>query len=160
MPVDLTVIGVGNLLMGDDGVAPRIIERLSREPAAAAGGGIEYLDGGVGGLRLINWIEQASRLLLVDAADFGGRCGQLRLVPPDRVCQSARAERFSLHETGLAQVLDLAGRFFRRPPTWLLGIQVVRVAPSDALSVDLEDAMDRLVEAVRRLALRLRRVVV
>ncbi|MCG3179484.1 MAG: hypothetical protein BIFFINMI_01819 [Phycisphaerae bacterium] len=151
----LSVIGVGNLYMADDSVGVRIVQRLAEDCDASAGGRIEYLDGGTGGLRLINWIEQARRLLFVDAADFGGRPGDTRLIPPERVMASARAERFSLHETGVANVLKLTAEHFRAPPTWILGVQVQTVEQSDRLSRPLADRLDALTEEVKHLARRL-----
>jgi len=172
--IALTVIGVGNLLMGDDGVASRLVALLAADPAALSGGRIEYLDGGVGGLRLINWIEQARRLLLVDAARFGGRPGDGRLLrlnparakpgtvgsgtwatPGPAGLPPAASAPFSLHQTDLAGLLQLAGQFFRRPPTWLLAVQVGRVDRADRLSPALDGAMPKLAETVKRLALRL-----
>lgn len=164
MPVELTVVAVGGLLMGDDGVAVRVIQQLARRaPARPTEGTIEYLDGSVGGLRLLNWIEQARRLLFVDAADFGGRPAQCRLLTLEQLLQPPAETRgqiatrhdFSLHQTDLAGVLRLASRFYRVPPTWLLAIQVQSVQPRDTLSEPLAAALPRLVEVVRRLSGRL-----
>lgn len=166
VPVELTVVAVGGLLMGDDGVAVRVIQQLARRaPARPAEETIEYLDGSVGGLRLLNWIEQARRLLFVDAADFGGRPAQCRLLtleqllqpPAETRGQAATRHDFSLHQTDLAGVLRLASRFYRVPPTWLLAIQVQSVQPRDTLSEPLAAALPRLVEVVRRLSGRLAR---
>lgn len=154
MAIELTVIGVGNILMADDGVGPRVIERLIVRPDAAADGRIEYLDGGTGGLRLINWIEQARRLLFVDGADFGGEPGQSLLVTPDQLRGREQAA-WSLHETDLAAVLKLTEEYFRCPPTWLLAVQVATVGQSDRLSDTLESRLDALADEVAATARRL-----
>lgn len=154
MAIELTVIGVGNILMADDGVGPRVIERLIARPDASADGRIEYLDGGTGGLRLINWIEQARRLLFVDGADFGGRPGQALLVTPDQLRGREQAA-WSLHETDLAAVLKLTEEYFRCPPTWLLAVQVATVGQSDRLSDTLESRLDALADEVTATARRL-----
>lgn len=157
MSVELTVIGTGSLLMGDDGVGVRIIQALA--PREQTGGGaIEYLDGSVGGLRLLNWIEQARRLLFVDAARFGSpaRAGRHRLYRLDELLAGAsgggEAPAFSLHQTDLLSVLKLARQFYRVPPTWLLAIEVERVGPTDQLSEPLTEALPGLVEMTRQLA--------
>jgi hydrogenase maturation protease len=155
MQTDLTVIGVGNLYMGDDGVGVRIVQQLLDDPDANADGRIEFIDGGVGGLRMINWIEQADRLLFIDAANFGGAPGETKLLGPEQVMGSARGERFSLHETGIANVLKLTADHFRAAPSWVLAIQVQAVEQSDKLSEPLADRLDALTDEVKQLALRL-----
>ena len=162
--VGLSVIGVGNPLMGDDGVGVRVIERLQADPAASADGRIEYLDGGVGGLRLLNWIEQANRLLFVDAACLVTTAGRCRLISLEQLLRHAESiedpkskirNSLSLHQTDLVSVLRLASQFSRCPPTWLLAIRVESVERRDRLSPALEQALDRLAEIARRLARRL-----
>ncbi|MDD4891736.1 MAG: hydrogenase maturation protease [Phycisphaerae bacterium] len=173
--IALTVVGVGNLLMSDDGVGVRIIEQLGGEsrpsprpsPQGEGEHRIEYLDGSVGGLRLLNWIEQANRLLFVDAARFGGEPGECRLfalnellhpepaVPGLAKPGTVGSGSFSLHQTDLLSVLRLARQFYRVPPTWLLAIGAESVQPGDHLSPPLERALPRLVETARRLARRL-----
>ena len=181
MHSDLTVIGTGSLLMGDDGIGVRIVEQLaggcgtaalgcdaetpSPLPSPGGGGcGIEYLDGSVGGLRLLNWIEQANRLLFVDGARFGDPAapaapGQCRLLTLEEVLGHATGQdaQFSLHQTDLVSVLRLARQFYRVPPAWLLAIQVESVQMAKGLSPTLSAALPRLADTVRRLALRLAR---
>jgi hydrogenase maturation protease len=75
------MIGVGNVLLGDDGVGVRVVEAL--EAAARADPGLlprdtRLVDGGTLGLDLLGTVRDARGLVLVDAVRLGGRAGDVR----------------------------------------------------------------------------------
>jgi hydrogenase maturation protease len=77
----LVVIGVGNVLLGDDAAGVRTIEAL--EAAAQADPGIlppdaQLVDGGTLGLDLLGAVRGSRGLVLVDAVRLGGRIGEVR----------------------------------------------------------------------------------
>ena len=67
-PAEVLILGVGNLLVGDEGVGVRLMEAV--RDARPWPGEVEFIDGGVGGLNLLNIIEEAARLIVFDAADI------------------------------------------------------------------------------------------
>ena len=78
----LTVLGIGNILMRDEGVGVRLMEAV--RDARPWPGEVEFIDGGVGGLNLLNIIEEAARLVVFDAADMGLPPGQAWVIAPSR----------------------------------------------------------------------------
>lgn len=75
MPRPTIVLGLGNPLMGDDGVGLAALEELRERHAF--GDGVRLEDGGVLGLSLLPVVEEATALRVLDAVRFGG--------PPGRV---------------------------------------------------------------------------
>ena len=72
----LRVLGVGNLLQGDDGVGVRLAQELARRNWPA---GVEILEvGAAGGPHLVGLWEEAEAALIIDAARFGGAPGEVR----------------------------------------------------------------------------------
>jgi hydrogenase maturation protease len=72
------VIGVGNVLLGDDGAGPRVIEALRDRAALDPGtlpAGTRLVDGGTLGLDLARFVDPAAALVVVDAADRGAAPG-------------------------------------------------------------------------------------
>jgi hydrogenase maturation protease len=65
------ILGVGNLLMKDDGVGVHAIRALERDPPP----GVELADGGTAILHSIEWIDGTERLLVIDAVRAGGEPG-------------------------------------------------------------------------------------
>ena len=70
------VIGIGNPLRGDDGIGPAVAEMLKHERLPNT---VEVIDGGEAGLGLVGLMEDAARVVLVDAAKMGIEPGALRL---------------------------------------------------------------------------------
>jgi hydrogenase maturation protease len=151
-PVGWTlVLGVGNPLMGDDGVGIAALECLRdgwRLPAD-----VELVDGGTWGLALLPAIEAANRLLLIDAIDVGESPGTLHVLERDEIPRHL-ATKLSPHEVDLREVLALAELRGNLPiETVVIGLQPATVELSTELSEACRDRLGALVVAVtQRLA--------
>lgn len=109
------VLGIGNLLWGDEAFGVRALEAFHR--AYVTPPEIELLDGGTQGLYLVQYVTAAEQLLLFDAIDYGLPPGTLRVIEDDEVPKFTGAKKMSLHQTGFQEVLsaaDLLGRYPRR----------------------------------------------
>jgi hydrogenase maturation protease len=117
---------------------------------------VEFIDGGVGGLNLLNIIEEAQRLIVFDAAEMGLPPGQARVIDPDQVVDDSEG-RLSMHQVPFIQTLRLCEQFSRRPPTTILAIQPALVERGREMSEtilaaieDLKRQAAELVEAALR----------
>jgi len=139
-------LGLGNPLRGDDGVGPRLVEELTRRRLPE---GVMALDGGTGGLDLLQVLEGWQRVVVVDAADVGREPGQFVRFTPDQARLAQAAERFSLHHAGLGEVLALANALGRALPHMVIfGVQPAEVGWREGLSPAVETALSALVDAV------------
>lgn len=111
------VLGIGNLLWADEGFGVRCVEALAAGWRFAPG--VQLVDGGTQGLYLLQHVQAARRLLILDAIDYGLPPGTLKLVEGDEVPQFLGAKKMSLHQTGFQEVLALA-RFTGHWPQELL----------------------------------------
>ncbi len=150
----ITVLGIGNLLWADEGFGVRCIEALQQRYQFAPH--VQLIDGGTQGLYLIQHVQQAGKLLIFDAIDYGLAPGTLKLVENDEVPRFMGAKKMSLHQTGFQEVLMLALLTEQYPREVLLvGCQpeeledyggslrpVVRAAMEDALALGI-DALRR-----------------
>jgi hydrogenase maturation protease len=103
--VPLLVLGLGNVLCGDDGlgaVAVHLLERRYRAPQ-----GVLVLDGGTLGLSLLPNLEQAREAILVDAIRADGPPGAFVRLEGDDV-SPAVAARLSVHQVGVLDLLEAA----------------------------------------------------
>ena len=95
------VLGVGNILLSDEGFGVRVAEALSqrfRFPDA-----VEVLDGGTLGIELMRFLDGAERLILIDAI-HGSEPGSFRIIQGADV-RLYFQEKVSLHEMGIQEVL-------------------------------------------------------
>lgn len=137
------VLGLGNMLMADDGVGLAALARLEDEWFAPRG--VALVDGGTWGMNLLHIVEGADQLLILDAIDTGGVPGSIvRLEGTD--IPRFLAQKVSPHQIDLREVLALADLRGMLPERILaLGIQPQRIEMSTALSPVVEANIDALV---------------
>ena len=116
------VLGIGNLLWADEGFGVRCVERLLERfdmpPSVLA------MDGGTQGLYLLPYVQQARRLIVFDAIDYGLAPGTLCEVRDDQVPRFMGAKKMSLHQTGFQEVIAAAELTGRCPAQmFLVGVQ-------------------------------------
>ena len=97
MNKDILVLGVGNLLLKDEGVGIHVIQALEKEGLPP---NVSLMDGGTGGLHLIGWIQDYNRIIMVDATLDHNPPGTIRLIRPHYATDfpplmSARKRRWS-----------------------------------------------------------------
>ena len=150
-PDRLLVLGLGNVLLSDDGLGIAAVSLLERHYQAPDG--VSVLDGGTLGLALLPLLEEADDAILVDAVRADAPPGSLVRLDGDAVPPAVR-ERLSPHQIGVADLLDgvrLRGRSPRRiallglvPETLELG-----VARSAAVEAGIPDLVERIVTEAR-----------
>ena len=104
--MSVLVLGIGNVLWGDEGFGVRCAEAFHArfEPHAA----VTVLDGGTQGLYLLPFVQSVDRLLVFDAIDFGLAPATLKVLEGDEVPRFMGAKKMSLHQTGFQEVLACA----------------------------------------------------
>lgn len=145
-PVRTLVLGLGNPLMGDDGLGVVALEHLAARWAMPPE--VQLLDGGTGGLQLLPPIEDADRLILLDAIEAGAGPGRVVVLERDQLPRYF-AHKLSPHEIALRDVLTLAELRGRLPAELVaIGLQPGAVALTPGLSPAVEAGVPAMVEAV------------
>lgn len=144
------VVGLGNPLMTDDGIGLAALERLRERWAPPAD--VEFLDGGTWGLFLLPRIEDAERLVLLDAIDIGAEPGTVVELDGAAIPR-AWSGGLSPHQIGVRDLVALATLRGTLPPEMVaLGIQPEWVRMGTELTAVAAGAMDALVDrAIARL---------
>jgi hydrogenase maturation protease len=131
-----TVLAVGNTIMGDDGVGLALLEALQ---AARPDPRVDYVDGWTGGLELVPVVEDAARLLVLDAV-AGPVPGAVVRLSGDQMPRLLSARKLSPHQVGLLDVFAAARLLGREPGV----VEVVGVVPE---SVELRVGLSAVVAA-------------
>jgi hydrogenase maturation protease len=133
----IVVLGIGNALMGDDGVGVRVVAEL--EAARAAGRldlptDVELVDAGSAGLALLPWLAAARAAVIVDAATGGSEPGTVAVWRDAEVAERPAGDH-GRRVTPLGELLAIA-RLTRALPAVvsLVGIEPHSVAPGELLS--------------------------
>ena len=131
----LLIIGVGNVLMGDDGVGPRLAAALQRD-ASLLPVGTRVIDGGTLGLSLLPALDGAGTVLVLDALDTGSPPGTVTLLRGP-ACEGALGQPLSAHQLAVADLLAAA-----RLTGYAGGVAVLGIQPGDVTAgVELSPAV-------------------
>jgi len=125
----MRVIGVGNILLCDEGIGVHVVRELHRRGVPP---GVEYVDGGVAGATLLNLIEGEDRVVIVDAVDAPFPPGTVVRLSPDEIAGST-GPSWSLHDVNLAATLGMMRLRETLPEMLVLGI-----VPADIESYSLD----------------------
>jgi hydrogenase maturation protease len=140
------VVGVGNLLRGDDGIGVRVVRALAEEPLPE---GVEVLDAGTSGLDLLFALEGVDAALLVDAAEMRQTPGEARVFDATRLEGNTEVRFSSLHGFGIAEVVALSRALGVEPRLTIVGIQPADVRPREGLSETLAARLPEYVALAR-----------
>ncbi len=99
----LLILGLGNVLCGDDGLGVVAVERLRRTYELPSS--VRLLDGGTLGLGLLGVFEDTDSVILIDAVNTGAPPGTFVRLQDEAVAPAVR-ERLSVHQIGVADLLD------------------------------------------------------
>jgi hydrogenase maturation protease len=149
----VVIVGVGNLLGGDDGVGVRAVQALLEGDALPPG--IRAIDAGALGLDILNLIEPDECVVVLDAVRLGRAPGTIHRVSLAEIAASPVPE-ISTHELGLGHVLFVARTLGRPLEGTLVGVEPERIGSFlNELSPGVEAALPALAQAAVREARRL-----
>ncbi len=147
MSARLLVLGIGNLLMGDEGVGVHAVRALQSLAWPEA---VDLLDGGTGGLHLLSALAEHPLVVLVDATMDGRPPGSVRVIEPRYLSEFPRS--LTAHDIGLRDLVEAAALTGGLPRVLLVTVSVAELQPMQVgLSEAVAAALPGVVGRVRSL---------
>jgi hydrogenase maturation protease len=141
----ILVLGLGNILLQDEGLGVRVAERLAARYRLPPD--VQVMDGGVMGLDLLPHLEGVSHLLITDAVQGGQPPGSLVRLEGEAI-PAALSLKMSMHQVGLQELLALAGFQGTLPERVVLwGLEPASLEWGLELSAPIAAQIDALVDA-------------
>ncbi len=141
------VLGLGNPLMGDEGIGVYLIERLA--DSAVDYPSVDFLDAGTGGLSVLHYIEGRRKAIIIDCAFMDEKPGTIRRFTPEEVRSRKVLAHQSLHEADLMRIIEIARQLDQAPEEIVIfGIQPQRVELVQGLSTTLMERTDEYISRV------------
>ncbi len=138
--MDILVLGIGNVLLTDEGIGVRALNELERRYTFPEN--VELLDGGTAGIELLRHIRNRDYLIIIDAMKFNQEPGTVTRVEGLDVPAAFRT-RISPHQLGLSDLLAAAMLTDELPPNLVL----FGVEPENLdIGLDLTDTVEASVE--------------
>lgn len=115
----ILILGIGNILMGDEGIGVHVINSLEK---AALPADVECLDGGVGSFLLLEPMQSADKVILIDATIDGQKPGSVRRLQPK--FSTDYPITLTAHDIGLKDLLDAFYLMGKVPDVTLFAISI------------------------------------
>ena len=145
----VVVLGLGNPLMGDEGIGVHLIERL-----AASGEqypSVDFIDAGTGGLSVLHLLDGRHRAIIIDCAFMDEPPGAIRRFTPEDVRSRKVLAHQSLHEADLIRIIEMARQLGQAPEQIVIfGIQPEQVRAGGELSRTLVEKADEYISLILR----------
>jgi hydrogenase maturation protease len=138
------IIGVGNPLRRDDGIGIVLLEKLI-EKKSDLPEGIEYIDGGTGGMNLLHILALFDVALIIDAVNLNGCPGESKLFKSEEVCSKKSSINISTHESDTLKIINLSKELGEIPDQlFIFGVQPKDISQGDNLSPELQKTVAAL----------------
>lgn len=142
----IAVLGIGNLIMQDEGVGIHVIRRLEKDFTFDPE--IELIDGGTSGSELYGFFENNDKMIIVDAVNFDEKPGFIGSIEKDDILKRLNT-KMSMHNLGLTDVLSHVKLLDIEPSEiFLVGVQPEIIELHDELSDTILEKMDRILEVI------------
>jgi hydrogenase maturation protease len=142
----ITIMGLGNLLLTDEGFGIHVIKLLEKRYEFSSN--VTLIDGGVLGLNLLGIIAEADFLVAIDAVKNGETPGSLYRIEGQAIPERVRAKN-SLHQVDFLETLTLCQAIGKTPETVILGIEPEDI---ETLGIDLTQTtmtkVDQMIDMV------------
>jgi hydrogenase maturation protease len=144
----ITIFGIGNILLSDDGVGVHALNRLRDEYEFPKS--VTLIDGGTKGLDLLPFLEETDRVMFLDAANFKKKPGTIGTIDGDNI-PAFLSSKLSVHQIGLPDMLFAAKFMEITPPEMcLVGIQPKSLETGTELSDEIGARLDDLLDTIVR----------
>lgn len=145
------ILGLGNILNHDEGAGVYALKELGKMLPQESINKIELVDGGVRGMDLLPYVEEASHLLILDAVDGGVEPGKVMEYRKDEI-ELFYNGRISWHQLGFQEMLAVAKVRGKYPENvHLIGVQPVDISVGVGLSPGLKNSVKEMASRALRI---------
>ena len=143
---NILVLGIGNYLMGDEGIGVHVANRLEKEMIP----GIDVVDGGTGGFHLLGFFENYEHVILIDATLDKNPIGTIRLIKPRFANDFPPA--MSTHDIGLKDMVSALQLLDKMPNIHLFVVSIESLQQQGIeLTAEIENVVPTVLNDVKKL---------
>jgi hydrogenase maturation protease len=136
------VLGIGNVLLKDEGVGCHVVHALEEIPLPD----VKIIDGGTCP-DVLQFLEDADKLVIVDAVKGGGVPGQIYRFHLEDINLEQKSF-LSLHDLGLVDNLMLMQLWYKTGEAVIIGVEPREINWGLELSPELQEKMPQIIDAI------------
>lgn len=138
------ILGCGNLLLKDEGIGVHLVEALKQKDLPE---NVTIIDGGTAGFDLISFIQQAEKVVIVDAVKAGGEPGDIYCFGPEDF-ETENSLKTSLHDINLKGIFRIIRKIGSLPNIKIIGVEPQEIAYGTELSPKLKEMLPKISKIV------------
>ncbi len=149
----IVILGVGNILLRDEGFGVRVVEEIKRRFIFPAN--VKVIDGGTQGLWLLPTLQEADDLIVIDAVLGGGEPGSLYRLHKEDLPKGLRLKQ-SAHDSDLVEALNLCMLIEKGPESVLVfGVEPENIQPyglelTPTVAAKLDDVIQMVLDELKK----------
>ena len=142
---NILILGVGNILLKDEGVGVHVVKKLKEVPLPV---NVEVLDGGTAGFDLVDFIAGRKKIIVIDAVKAGEKIGTIYRLPEENLKIKPKTI-MSFHEVDLLDAIHMSIVMDEKPEEIVvIGIEPKDMSDGTELSPEIEERIPRIIEVV------------
>lgn len=118
------IIGIGNILLQDDGVGVHVIKQLENDKSLST---IKLVDGGTSTLDMLGYFLDYKKVVVIDCLRAGLKPGTIYKIKPEDI-KSYKKENLSIHDVQILDVVEMANMMGKYPEVVIFGIEPEKIA--------------------------------
>jgi hydrogenase maturation protease len=142
----ILILGVGNLLLSDEGVGVHVAQRMMHMELPPE---VHVVEGGTDGFGLVNVILEADRMLLIDAVKGGGQPGSIYRFDIDDCPPYPDLFKTSVHQISILEVINLSSLIGSTPQTTIIGVEPSSLDMGMELSPQIEAKIPQIIHMIQ-----------
>lgn len=140
----ILILGIGNYLMGDEGVGVHVIKSLD---AKSFPENVILLDGGTGGFHLLSYFQEYPKIIMIDATMDGSPAGTIKIITPKFASDFPSA--LSAHDIGLKDMIESMHLLGNMPKIYLITVSITEIKSMVMeLSEDVKKAIPNVITKI------------
>ncbi|MDA8228819.1 MAG: hydrogenase maturation protease [Desulfitobacterium hafniense] len=143
------VLGIGNLLLRDDGIGVRVVQQLQEQGTLTW---VDIVDGGTSTLDMLDLFLANEKVIIVDSLRGGHEPGTIYRLTPEQL-GSFQTAQYSVHETQILDIVGLAKLMQKTPEVVIIGVEPYEIKESLELSPAIEKIFPYVVDIVEQEAI-------
>jgi len=136
----ILILGIGNVLMGDEGVGVHAIKELEKESFPP---NVNLLDGGTGGFHLLEYLQEYPVIIMIDATMDGKPAGTISLIEPKFATDFPKS--LSAHDIGLRDLIESTAVLGELPKMFLITVTIDSI---QSMEMELSPEIEKQIPAV------------
>ncbi|AGK95142.1 HyaD/HybD family hydrogenase maturation endopeptidase [Clostridium pasteurianum] len=142
---DTVILGIGNILLKDDGVGVYTIRELENEKLPST---IELVDGGTSTLDTLSYFLDYKKVIIVDCLKAGYEPGTIYKINPEYI-KSYKSENLSIHDVQILDVAKIANMLGKFPKVTIFGIEPEKICLDTEMTETMKNKIPEVIKLLK-----------